>query len=99
MSKKRMNREEQIEDVQAKLAEARAKRLKNAEEAGIKVEQADLKPEFLAFWAQERANYSKERDFAEILWLHLKATGHDKPEKFLAGIEHFGLKKSKQSLG
>lgn len=100
MSKKRMNKEEQIADVQAKLAEARAKRMALAEKAAPKIdEDMDVKQLFISFWAKNRAQYGKERDFADILWLHLKSAGFNKPEMFEDGIRHFGLTKSTQSLG
>lgn len=49
---------------------------------------------FRMFWAQSRKKYgNKSKELEQILWLHLKATGNDVPEKFEDGISHFGLKK------
>lgn len=98
MAKKRLNKEEQVADVKTKLAEARAKRLALSGKTEIKTEDIDLKQAFLSFWAKNRSQYGKEREFGDILWLHLKSAGFDKPELFGRGIEHFGLKKAKQSL-
>jgi len=48
---------------------------------------------FRLFWAKSRRKYGKSRELEQILWIHMKATGFDVPEKFEAGIDHFGLKK------
>lgn len=98
MGKKRLNKEEQVADVKAKLAEARAKRLALSEKAQPKQDDTDVKQAFHSYWAKNRSQYGKDKDFADILWLHLKSAGFDKPELFGRGIEHFGLQKAKQSL-
>jgi len=51
------------------------------------------KEKFRIFWAQEKVKYGRPKELEEILWLHLKAIRHDAPEKFEAGLKHFGLKK------
>ena len=48
---------------------------------------------FAAFWAIAKKDYKKPKDLEDILWAHLKASGHDMPELFEKGLEHFGLKK------
>lgn len=50
---------------------------------------------FKLFWATEKTKYGKGRALEEILWLHLKTTKQDDPEKFEKGLAHFGLKKIK----
>lgn len=52
----------------------------------------DAREEFRQFWALARNKYKKTKDIEDILWAHLKASGHDKPEDFEAGLKHFGLK-------
>lgn len=48
---------------------------------------------FRVYWAQEKYKYGKSKDLEEIVWLHLKSSKLDQPEKFEAGLVHFGLKK------
>lgn len=99
MSKKRPNKDEQMQDVQTKLAEARAKRLArhNAAEKPQATEKNDEKEAFQAFWSRERNKFQKDKEFGDLVWIHLKAAGFDKSELFEKGCEHFGLK-TKQSL-
>ena len=50
--------------------------------------------QFRIFWAKSRKQYgSKTTGIEKILWMHMLATGHDEPEKFEKGLQHFGLKK------
>lgn len=51
--------------------------------------------EFRVFWAQEKAKYGKGKELENILWTHLKSMGLNSPEKFVEGLQHFGLKKKK----
>lgn len=51
------------------------------------------KEAFSAYWASARKNYKRPKDLEDVLWAHLKSIGHDKPDLFEKGIEHFGLKK------
>ena len=48
---------------------------------------------FRIFWAQEKYKYGKSKDLEDIVWLHLKSSKLDEPEKFEEGLKHFGLKK------
>ena len=50
------------------------------------------KESFRIFWAEEKYKYGMQKDLGPVIWLHLKATKNDSPEKFNAGIENFGLK-------
>jgi hypothetical protein len=94
-SKKKLTREEQIEDVQMKLEEARQARLRNgAKKSPQATSEAVRRVEFQEFWAQARRKYGKmDKGLEEVIWAHLKAIGHTEPTKFEAGISHFGLKK------
>ena len=54
---------------------------------------SDDRENFRVFWASARKEYKKTKDLEEILWAHLVASGHNTPDKFEAGLKHFGLKK------
>lgn len=93
---KKKTREEQIDDVQAKMDEARKARLEIAAKRAARTgKKEDNYSKFQEWWAAERRAYGRDKDLEEILWPHLKAIGHDSPEKFEAGVQHFGLKKVK----
>lgn len=95
MSKKK-TREEQIDDVQAKMDEARKARLEHASKRSAKSkDKKDNYVRFQEYWAAERRHYGRDKDLEEIIWPHLKAIGCDSPERFEEGIAHFGLKKGK----
>lgn len=98
MSRRRLTREEQVEVVKDAMAD-----LKVAKKALIdarankskKEDDADDRSAFADFWAKNKKAYGKAKDteIEGVLWVHLKACGMDKPEKFENGITHFGLKK------
>lgn len=91
MSKKRLSKEDQIIEVEQKLSAREAR--KAAWEALNKQEEIPVsKQAFLDFWAENRRRFGKDREFAEIVWLHLIASGMATPDKFEAGLKHFGLK-------
>lgn len=92
--KKKMSREEIIEDIQGKMDSAREAKLAiiNARQ-GAKSSDEGARIKFQEFWAQNRKAYGKEKDLEAILWVHLKAIGCDVPDKFVQGIAHFGLNK------
>jgi len=95
-NKKRLSREEQVETVQNALSNKAAKEaLIQARLSKKGKEEADFRSEFSNFWAKNKKAYgkSKDLDIEGVLWVHLKASGHDTPEQFEAGIKHFGLEK------
>lgn len=55
----------------------------------------EKREQFRVFWAKSKRQYGKAKNLEEILWLHLKSSKMDEPEKFEDGIKHFGLKKIK----
>lgn len=57
--------------------------------------ESEKREEFRKYWAQAKRQYGKAKDLEGILWLHLKSSGNDVPEKFEMGLVHFGLKKVK----
>jgi len=97
MAGKKKTREEQIDDVQARLNAARQARLElAAKRAAAKgKDKKDNYSKFQEWWAAERKSYGRDKDLEEIIWPHLKAIGCDSPEKFAEGVAHFGLKKGK----
>ncbi len=50
---------------------------------------------FRIFWTSQKSKYGKSKSLEKALWLHLRAIGMDTPDKFVSGLEHFGLKKVK----
>ena len=47
---------------------------------------------FRAYFIKAKRKLGIAASLEEIIWMHLKATGHAKPESFNAGVEHFGYK-------
>jgi hypothetical protein len=96
MSKKR-TRDEQIEDIQAKLDASRQARIELAARmSGKEAKEAkNHYSEFQEWWASNRKSYDRSKDLEEIIWPHLKAIGCNSPEKFEEGVSHFGLRKLK----
>lgn len=45
---------------------------------------------FRKFFAKIKGKLKLEKDMEKVIWLHLKATGFDKKDKFEKGIKHFG---------
>jgi len=89
-----MGKKEQKQEV-VEMSVEEAKALRAAKHASIpkKSSESDNKEAFRLFWAKEKASYGKEKSLESVLWVHLKAIKMDSPEKFTAGISHFGLKK------
>lgn len=95
MAKKdREEREEvQNEPKEMSLEEARAYRAALYKPSAKVLSEDEKREQFRIFWAQEKYKYGKSKDLEQILWVHLKASKHDDPEKFEAGLKHFGLQK------
>ena len=77
------------------LEEAKAYRASLAKPQAKVWSESEKREEFRKYWAQAKRQYGKAKDLEEILWLHLKSSDNDVPEKFEAGLSHFGLKKVK----
>lgn len=91
MAKKEF-REEKIGQ-EMSLEEARAYRASLYKPEEKKLSEEEKREKFKLFWTQSKKKYGSPKDLEHILWLHLKATGNNEPEKFEAGLLHFGLKK------
>lgn len=57
------------------------------------VEDVDAREAFRQYWALNKQSFKQSNDVEEIVWAHLKSTGHDQPDKFEQGVVHFGFKK------
>ena len=75
--------------------EARAFRASLYKPQVVKLTEKQKREQFRVFWAQSKRKYGKTKSLEEIKWLHLKSSKMDEPEKFEAGVAHFGLKKIK----
>ena len=47
---------------------------------------------FRMWWAEQKYRYGQPKELEEILWLHLKAIDHTRPDQFEKGLANFGLK-------
>ena len=47
--------------------------------------------QFRMWWAEQKYRFGKGKDLEPILWMHLKAIDHTKPEQFEKGLQNFGL--------
>lgn len=75
------------------LEEARAYRAALYKPEKAVLSEQDKREQFRLFWATEKYKYGKAKNLEQIIWLHLKASKLDEPEKFEAGLKHFGLQK------
>jgi hypothetical protein len=75
------------------IEEARAFRAAKHVDMPKKMSEPQKREAFRMFWAQNKAKYGKKKDLEGVLWVHLKAIKMDTPDKFNAGISHFGLKR------
>jgi hypothetical protein len=92
---KEIKKAEQMDNMEMTLEEAKAFRASLYKPEPRKLSDQEKRESFRLFWAQNRKKYGKSKDLESIIWLHLKAVKMDEPEKFEAGIVHFGLKKLK----
>jgi len=76
------------------LKESKAYRASLHRPKAKELSEAARQHQFKLFWTQNRKKYGKPKDLEPILWIHLKATGNDQPDKFEDGMAHFGLKKN-----
>jgi hypothetical protein len=86
---------EQVEKREMSAEEAKAYRASLARPESRSLSENEKREAFRVFWAKSKRQYGKAKDLEQILWVHLKAVKMDQPEKFEAGLKHFGLKKVK----
>lgn len=90
---KKQRRQERSENKEMSLEEAKAYRASLNKPKAAQLTEKEVREQFRIFWAREKAKYGKAKDLEEILWLHLKSSQLDSPDKFEDGLAHFGLKK------
>jgi hypothetical protein len=52
----------------------------------------DTREEFRKYFVGLKRKLNLAPELEHVLWLHLKAVGMDKKEKFNEGVQHFGYK-------
>lgn len=52
----------------------------------------EVRREFKTYFVKLKRNLKLNAELENIIWLHLKSTGCDKPELFDKGVENFGYK-------
>ena len=80
-----------IEEIREKMDEERQVRMEQNKPAALEDEEA--REAFRNYWALNKVSFNQSKEVEEIVWAHLKSTGHDQPEDFDDGILHFGFKK------
>lgn len=56
----------------------------------VKAVVEDSREEFRKYFIGIKRKLNLAPDLEDIIWIHLKATGMDKKDKFNEGIKHFG---------
>lgn len=79
---------EQKQELSPKEMRRAAHDAKMAEKAAIE----DSREEFRKYFVELKRKLSLSAELENVIWLHLKAVGMDKKEKFNEGINHFGYK-------
>lgn len=52
----------------------------------------EVRKAFKSHFVKLKRSLKLDASLEEVIWLHLKATGNDKPELFERGVRHFGYK-------
>jgi len=52
----------------------------------------ETREEFKKYFTKLKRQIGLTADLEQVIWLHFKASGFDKKEKFDDGIKHFGYK-------
>lgn len=90
------DKEEVVAAAEMSLEEAKAFRASLHKPVEKILTSAEKREAFRKFWAMNKSRYGKTKDIEPVLWVHLEASGFSDPEKFVEGLEHFGLKRSKK---
>jgi len=73
------------------LLEAKEMRRLAHEQKQVSVKE-DTREEFRKFFVKLKTKYELDGKLENVMWLHFKAAGFDKKEKFQDGVFHFGLR-------
>lgn len=95
MARKRKKKEKQIEvKVMSKEEKLKVARERRIQKAGLNKEkiEKDTREEFRKYFTKLKRKINLSSDLEDIIWLHFKASGFDKKDKFEDGIQHFGYK-------
>jgi len=52
--------------------------------------ESDVRKEFHKYFSKLKKKINLDSSLEDVLWLHLKSTGNNKPESFDKGVQHFG---------
>lgn len=91
--KKNPENKTRIENIREKLDQSRQLPSKPYQ---VSSDEISARDKFSEFWAQNRKKFDRPRELEDVIWAHLKASGHDKPELFTKGLTHFGLVGNKE---
>lgn len=74
-----------------KIKKARAERMARAGVTEKQVEE-NTREEFRKYFVQIKKKLGLGKEMENVIWLHFKAAGFNKKEKFDEGVKHFGYK-------
>lgn len=83
-------KDEQFEEVKNHMKIGEELRSSMVKEKKLKA--VDPKEAFRKFFIKVKDKLKLKPEMEAVIWKHLVAIKHDKPESFLKGIEHFGYK-------
>lgn len=87
-----MNDEKKIKKINTLAAAKEARKKAWEEKQSKKICSENTREEFRKFFIKIKGKLKLTKDMEEVIWLHFKAAGFDKKEKFIDGIKHFGYK-------
>lgn len=87
------NEFQESQDQEMTLEQARAYRASLHKPTAPVFSPEEKREEFRKYWASEKAKYGKPKELEKSIWVHLQSIKMDSPEKFEAGLSHFGFKK------
>lgn len=93
---KKEDKKDEVKEVKSisKAEQAKKARAARMARAGVSQKQVEenSKEEFRKYFIQLKRKLNLKSDLENVIWLHFKAAGFDKKDKFDEGIKHFGLK-------
>lgn len=74
-----------------KIKKARAERMARSG-VTVKMVEENTREEFRKYFIQIKKKLGLGKEMENVIWLHFKAAGFDKKDKFDEGVKHFGYK-------
>ena len=74
-----------------KIKKARAERMARSG-VTVKMVEENTREEFRKYFVQIKKKLGLGKEMENVIWLHFKAAGFDKKDKFDEGVKHFGYK-------